>query len=111
MGVEGSWRWSPVAGVANGSWTEAVRRARVGVRTYAVAGSGDVEDPVEMLVLGIGLVGTLLVLIATWRRGRRRQAESTSRMQQDIHTFHEQLHQAPGRSRPGRYRGPGQGWG
>lgn len=64
-----------------------------------------------MLILLGGFGAILAVLIGTWKRGRRRQADSTSRMRQDIHTFHEQLHQAPGRSRPGRYRGPGQGWG
>lgn len=64
----------------------------------------------EAIVLG-GLVFTVVVLLVTWKRGRRRQHESLRRMQQDVHTFHEELHQRPRRGRPGRYRGPGQGWG
>ena len=64
----------------------------------------------ESLILLFGLVILVAILVGTWKRGRRRQADSTSRMQQDIHIFHENLHNAPGRSRPGRYRGPGQGW-
>lgn len=62
-----------------------------------------------LIVLG-GLAFILAVLLGTWRRGRKRQDESTRRMQRDVHTFHTDLHKAPTRGRPGRYRGPGQGW-
>ena len=82
----------------------------VAAPTASMREAGDMESMMESLILLFGLVILVAILVGTWKRGRRRQADSTSRMQQDIHTFHENLHDAPGRSRPGRYRGPGQGW-
>ncbi len=64
----------------------------------------------EMMVLLIALGLTVLVLMATWRRGRRRQRDSQTRMERDLHDYHAKLHEKPEHRRAGRYRGPGQGW-
>jgi hypothetical protein len=64
----------------------------------------------EQAILFIGLFSLVVFLVGSWKRGRRRQRDSTTRMQRDMQSFHEDLHKAPGRNRSARYRGPGQGW-
>ena len=65
---------------------------------------------VESLIVLGGLGFILVVLLRTWKRGHRKQNETARRMQQDVRRFHDDLHLEPKRGRPGRYRGPGQGW-